>query len=173
MGKITNILNKKITPLNGSSGFTMMELLVIFILVAVLAQIAIVAYRRSVEDAKLDRAKAIFEEVMLGHQKFMIDNPSARLNSGPLNLVTKGSCDLGNRYTGFGGTIFSPNVLINCGYVQARNWAEADFIFNICGVSSFNNCATGIGGTMVGKESAGRYKDKVFLYYTSQGVVAK
>ena len=130
-------------------GFTMMEMLVVFILIAVLAQVAIVTYRRSIEDSKRDKAKAILEEIATANARFRTDYPSVLIHSGPVTSPQTGqTCNIDK----FGGVNPEPWMLIACGYLEDRTWwttkftaNDFDYGFYVCGDGSEADCA---GGTM-------------------------
>ncbi|MGB2579079.1 Tfp pilus assembly protein PilE [Elusimicrobium simillimum] len=158
-------------------GFTMMELLVIFILVAVLAQIAIVTYRRSVEDSNLDRAKVVLEEVATAVQRLQTDYPYVMVTHTSAVAKTTGTtgCII-NRPSNPSNKVYIANsTVVTCGYLKNRDWDQQDFSFYLC-----SNANPGSNGTccykgkylacMKGKASAGRYADKEYAYEENVGI---
>ncbi|MDR0292401.1 MAG: prepilin-type N-terminal cleavage/methylation domain-containing protein [Elusimicrobium sp.] len=115
---------------NLKRGFTMMEMLVVFILIAVLAQVAIVTYRRAIQDSKNDHAKAILQEIAIANQRFRTDYPSVNILSGEIqdNAGTE-TCKI-NKFDSAGQP---PRLLIYCGYLEDRKWSYYDYKFYVCG----------------------------------------
>jgi len=158
----------------------MMEMLVVFILIAVLAQVAIVTYRNSIQDSKLDHAKAVLQEIGIAAQRFYTDYPAVRLHTAVIsNPADTDACKVDK----FGGTNPEPWMLIACGYLEKRNWANFDYEFHVCGDQT-GECTgvvlpDGTPGTlayMVALPGAGKYYDtktntgSVFHYYTGQPI---
>lgn len=115
-------------------GFTMIEMLVVFILIAILAQIAIVTYRNSVQDSKRDHAKALLQAVAVAAQRFYTDFPAAKINSGKLTTDSNPAAGAACNVKKYGDNPF--NILIACGYLEAKNWDEYDYEFFVCGLGA-------------------------------------
>jgi len=137
-------------------GFTMMEMLVVFILIAILAQIAIVTYRDSVQNSKRDHAKAVLSQIAAANQNFMTDFPSAGIKDiRALTATSRDECSM-DKYS----KELPANVLINCGYLEPANWGDFDYDFFVCDPNSGNPpapCAPGVLAYMKALEGAGKY----------------
>ncbi|WP_424244087.1 Tfp pilus assembly protein PilE [Elusimicrobium posterum] len=130
-----NFLSKKIFTLKNTKGFTMMELLVILILVALLATLAFSGYRTSIENSRRDQAAATLEDVATAAQRFYIDYPGRNFQEGvPLASTTGTGCSI-QKYSATGERI-NPNLLISCGYLPNRKWDSLRYTYYVCGNKS-------------------------------------
>jgi len=147
----------------------MMEMLVVFILIAILAQVAIVTYRNTIQDSKLDHAKALLKQIAIANQRFQIDYPSVVIHSA--KLVNESNLDsthcLVNK---FSSEPIQPSILIACGYIEPRTWTDLDYEYHVCGDTSDTYCQNaGALAYMIGLEGAGKYKDQPFTYFAGIG----
>ena len=137
----------------------MMEMLVVFILIAVLAQVAIVTYRKSIEDSKHDRAKAILQEIAIANQRFRTDYPSVTIATGRIDNPPAGAQCVIKK---FSTENVQPSILVACGYLEPRTWwttpftkNDFDYGFSVCGDAT-GECEGNL-AFMEALEGAGKY----------------
>ncbi|MCL2888110.1 MAG: prepilin-type N-terminal cleavage/methylation domain-containing protein [Elusimicrobia bacterium] len=133
-------------------GFTMMEMLVVFILIAVLAQVAIVTYRNSIQDSKRDHAKAMLQEIAIANQRFRTDYPSVNIKTDVISHTPSATCNINK----FDAASVDPSILVACGYLEQKTWDNYDYQFYVCGDST-NPCGPDGLAYMVALEGAGKY----------------
>ena len=123
-------------------GFTLMELMVVVLLIAVLAAIAIPFYNDAIDSQNNERAKAILETLNGGVERFQREHNiaiptsagAARNNNAFTNIGNNVACSYRGQ-TINGDTFTLQNFitqLIACGYVpKGINYDNLDYVFRL------------------------------------------
>jgi prepilin-type N-terminal cleavage/methylation domain-containing protein len=110
------LMNKK--------GFTLIEVIVIVMIIAVLATFAIPYVEKLQENSRADNALGVLHAIADGQRNAMIDSPnyiSHGLFQNAHNDFT--TCDINNIW---------PQKLLACGYVQKREWDSTYYAYRVC-----------------------------------------
>ncbi|WP_428898395.1 prepilin-type N-terminal cleavage/methylation domain-containing protein [Parelusimicrobium proximum] len=122
----------KIPLSKNENGFTLMEVLVVVIIVALLAQLAVSSYRKTVREARKDEAKARLEQVAQAYQRFRIEHPGYPFLYGELPNTATDSLTCNYRTA---TTVGNPhgNNLYGCGYLEPAKRGTDLGTFYVCG----------------------------------------
>lgn len=122
-------------------GFTLMELMVVILLIAILAAVAIPFYNDAIDSQNNARAKAILETLNGGVERFQREYNVAiplsaggdRTNNGFTNIDDDTSCSYHGEVIGSEFTLQDFIAqLIACGYVsRSVNYENLDYVFRL------------------------------------------
>jgi prepilin-type N-terminal cleavage/methylation domain-containing protein len=131
---------------SNSSGFTIIELIIVVMIVGLLAALAIPSYQKSVETSYAEDAIATLQIVGTTNRLYNLDHGNGGYAAGLLNSCT-------NSPTSCGTSGANPCDFINCGYMALANFSGAQYNFyaanagasgtDPCGLSSgyYAGCA--------------------------------
>ncbi|ACC98138.1 PilE-like protein [Elusimicrobium minutum Pei191] len=119
-------------------GFTLVELLVVILIIGILASLAVVSYRDSLKDSRLNEAKIALGKIGQANYNFIKDYPVIARNIPIGGHVTNAVTNSGDALceVNLGNT----SVLTRCGYINKDNWDRLAYNIYVC------NLATGAGG---------------------------
>lgn len=107
-----------------SFGFTLIEVLVVCIVLAILATFAITSYQRSVQDSRNDKAKETLRKVANAYSMFDYEYPGRCINPGVI-VKSSGTCEIQLNN--------SKDTLLNCKYMENEDWDDDPYQYEICG----------------------------------------
>ena len=110
---------------NSRSGFTLIELVVVALIMGIMAAMAIPMYLKTVETTKAGDAVSIGHMLASSYRLYLVDNPALPL-SGPLN----NKCN--SQACGTASTR-PPCKLVACSYVAKQDWDKSSYTFEIGG----------------------------------------
>ncbi len=135
------------------NGFTLLELLIAAMLVAVLAMFATMAFKQTASDVRVQDAKTRADYIATAVQRFLLDNPGANWYGGkitnPTGTANAGNCNL--------SVVVWPNGtlqnLVDCGYLEYRKYIDDNFEFTMGFQHEGNSriCMYGISGKLSSK----------------------
>lgn len=111
------VLNRK------SAGFTIAELMVVAVIIAILASIGLPMYLKTVESAKAGDAVAIGHLLGNAYRMYYVDNPQV------LNGTVTNACN--STTTACSQTDTSACRLVRCNYVARQNWDSSAYSFTV------------------------------------------
>ena len=137
-------------------GFTLMEVMVVVLIIAILAALSIPNVIGYARDARNDRAKATLYTIAQGYKNFRNEFPWATISTlGPLQNITLNGNDCG----GVGGSlatltgsnpVVSYQDLIKCSYLDNINYGGLRYNFYLGnGGNACNACMSGIPATQI------------------------
>lgn len=115
-------------------GFTMIELLVVVIIIAILAATAVPKYQKTIESAKAQDAATTLALVANANRMYRVDNAATGLDSGQLTSACNSStCPSGTSCD-----------LVACNYMGKIDWTSKPYNFWACnnGAPGGTCCAT-------------------------------
>ena len=103
-------------------GFTLPELLVVMVIIAILAASSTPFVRGYIRDARNGKAKAALVQLGEAYKTFKSDYPNAHLSSGGVgaDMESRSDCPA---YNGIVAAT-TPNVLVNCRYLRPLKWGH-------------------------------------------------
>ena len=105
------------------NGFTLLELLIAAAIIGTLAIFATQSFRGTASDVRVEDAKARAKIVAAAAQRFLMDHPSAVLNTNEMGQINDPNRE---RASGvphcFTNTVSLQN-LVDCGYLEYRQYA--------------------------------------------------
>lgn len=117
--------NKK----NYSKGFTLAELLVVMVILALLAAVSTPFIINYIRDARNGHAKSALVQIAEAYKTFKADYPNASI-SGAVTQETRGTCNESTiTYSGENDA----NVLITCRYLRPMKWSSMKYSFTLGG----------------------------------------
>ncbi|MBP5429724.1 MAG: prepilin-type N-terminal cleavage/methylation domain-containing protein [Elusimicrobiaceae bacterium] len=117
--------------MKNTNGFTLLELLIAAMLVAVLAMFATLAFRQTSSDIRLQDAKNRADYIAVAMQRFWMDNSGSLASqdyilSNPATPAVPANCDAS---IVFPTSVGSLQNLVDCGYLEYRAYLDANFTF--------------------------------------------
>lgn len=132
------------------NGFTLAELLVVMVILALLAAVSTPFIKGYMRDAENGRAKSALVQIAEAYKNFKTDYPNASV-SGQVTAESRGACgDNAINYKGQNGS----EILVNCKYLRPIKWSRMKYSFN---VGSGCTACTSSHAYMTGTDSAGDY----------------
>ncbi len=145
-----------------TSGFTLVELIVVVMIVGVLAAFAVPQYVRTVENSKLDDALAIVQMVGTTNRMYALEHSNTYL-SGKL---TGSSCNTGTCPT----TGTTACDLVRCQYLAGQNWDASPYeVWAAPGNAACTGCPASGNAVACAKRRAGASPGTNNGSYTSWG----
>ena len=153
------------------TGFTIIEILVVVIIIAILAGLAAVQYFKTIEAHRADQGLAVAQQIAAANHMFSLDNINDVTGSriypfGQINdTCNSGACGNGS----------SPCDLVRCTYLARRSWSSLPYnIYALNPSDTFadSNCgftSSGISGT--GYTACVSHKTGVSAPYVNWGYV--
>lgn len=132
------------------NGFTLAELLVVMVILALLAAVSTPFIKGYIRDAENGRAKSALIQIAEAYKNFKTDYPNATV-SGEVTAESRGEC--GDNAINYKGSNTS-DVLINCKYLKPIKWSKMKYTFNVGG--SCSACTTSH-ASMTGTDTGGDY----------------
>ena len=123
------------------SGFTLIELMVVVLIMGILASMGVPYYYKTVETTKATDSVAIGHLLGNANRMFKVDNPGMSISG----IVTNNPCN--NVSCASAGT--SSCRLIACGYVAKQDWDNSSYDFYVCNGGAGGPCC-GSRGTEIG-----------------------
>jgi len=110
-----------------NKGFTLIELMVVVIIIAVLAMFAFSYYRKAQQDSEYDRARLVLQEIGSGYERMQLEQPGTDLHPGGAitSNTVGGTCDRTGDVTN----------LMSCGYLERKAWDNFNYNFYLLGTS--------------------------------------
>lgn len=106
-------------------GFTLLELLIAAAIIGALAVFATQSFRATSSDIRIQNAKAKMKVFAMAATNFYEEHPNFTLDDENLtNPEAVGGCDLSAA-----DAVLGPSLLINCGYLEFRNYFDNDFTY--------------------------------------------
>jgi len=132
-----------------NKGFTLTEVMVVVIIIAILVTISVPFLLGYARDARNDRAKSALILIAQGYKNFKTDFPGVSVPPGS-RQVTKQTLVANNTSCSIPGATASAANLIQCGYIVNRDYANLKYNFYLgntcsCGGSSATDLACMIG----------------------------
>lgn len=124
------------------SGFTLMELLVVVIIIGILASVGVPHYYKTVETTRAEDALSIGHMLGNAYRMFKIDNPGFTLGGQITTTCNSGNCiPLPGDLTGC--------RIVRCGYVATQDWSNSSYNYFVGEASCGGNmaCVRRNGGT--------------------------
>ncbi|MBP5616743.1 MAG: prepilin-type N-terminal cleavage/methylation domain-containing protein [Elusimicrobiaceae bacterium] len=147
--------------MKNTNGFTLLELLIAAMLVAVLAMFATLAFRQTSSDIRLQDAKNRADNIAMAVQRFVMEYEGGVLENlqhdGNVELTnptsaTLGACNSANPFLPVVGGKSSLQNLVNCGLLEYRAYLDGNFSFKYNYVGSgFEICVCGTSGKLSSK----------------------
>ncbi len=110
------------------NGFTLVELLVTIMLVAVLATYSIFAYLDSIYEAENKQARTKLEIIAGGYDRFMMENPDVSVERGTIdNSGNEADCSSSD---------FTFKRLVACNYIPRMDYAAQKYEYHVNGSGS-------------------------------------
>lgn len=124
---------------NYNKGFTLAELLVVMVILALLAAVSTPFVINYIRDARNGHAKAALVQIAEAYKTFKADYPNANI-SGSVTQESRGTCSESTiDYSGDNDA----NVLVTCRYLRPMKWSSLKYNFTLGG-NCGDKCATTI-----------------------------
>ena len=130
-------------------GFTLPELLVVMVILALLAAVSTPFIKGYIRDSQNGKAKAALIQIAEAYKTFRTDYPNATI-SGEINQEGRSDCDI--NYKGDN----EANMLVACRYLRPIKWSRMKYTFYVGGECSACQSGT-IHASMKGTDTAGDY----------------
>jgi prepilin-type N-terminal cleavage/methylation domain-containing protein len=141
---------------NDRTGFTLVEIVVVCLIMAILASIALPYYLKTIEMSKASDAVALGNMVSTANRMYRIDNRSNPVSNGYLT----NQCNNG---TSCAATALSDVCrLVRCNYVAQQNWDSSAYRYFIVGSG---------GASVTRRNGSGKYTGWGYSFDTSGGCV--
>ena len=120
------------------TGFTLIELVVVVLIMGILAAIGIPYYGKTVEVAKAGDAAAIGYLVGNSYRMYLIDNPATPLTGQITDACNTGDCDTNDS---------TACRLVRCNYMAKQTWTDAAYNYFVGGTAPIAAYAKRNGGS--------------------------
>ena len=138
-------------PNRREDGFTLVELIVVVLIVGVLTSIAVPQYLKTVETAKANDAVSQTNLIGSANRMFALEH-SNYYAAGPFTS----SCGAGTCPATAGAAQTNPCVLVWCGYLVDKDWANMPYGYSACDGGVSGVCAgLGSGNQLSGARRSG------------------
>lgn len=125
---------------SNSSGFTLIELVVVVLIMGILASISIPYYYKTIETSKATDSVAIGHLLANANRMYRLDSPGT-----PVSGQITNTC---NNYTCANVPATSACKLIACNYVAKQDWAQSAYNFYVCNGGSGGPCCGNSGSSL-------------------------
>lgn len=136
-----------------SKGFTLPELLVVMVILALLAAVSTPFIKGYIRDAQNGKAKAALIQIAEAYKTFRTDYPNATV-SGTVTKESRAASDCGESTIQYKGNN-EANVLVSCKYLRPIKWSRMKYTFSVGG--SCSACSGTVHASMQGTDSGGDY----------------
>lgn len=141
-------------PRTNDKGFTLPELLVVMVILALMAAVSTPFIKGYIRDAQNGKAKAALIQIAEAYKTFRTDYPNATV-SGTVTKESRTAADCGENTIRYSGNN-EANVLVSCKYLRPIKWSRMKYTFSVGGSCSACSGST-IHASMLGTDSAGDY----------------
>ena len=141
-------------PRTNDKGFTLPELLVVMVILALMAAVSTPFIKGYIRDAQNGKAKAALIQIAEAYKTFRTDYPNATV-SGTVTKESRTAADCGENTIRYSGNN-EANVLVSCKYLRPIKWSRMKYTFSVGGSCSACSGST-IHASMRGTDSAGDY----------------
>lgn len=139
--------------IRGQSGFTIAELIVVVVIIAILAVVGIPKYHRAVEHSKSDDAIATVQMLATTNRMWALDHNSSYVyGSGFLNDTCTGTGACCYQVGTCGNSVNNVCNLMQCNYLARMTFSNKEYDFRLLdgAASTTDACGlTGANGTLV------------------------
>ena len=120
------------------AGFTLVELLVVVLIMAILAAAGVPAYRKTMETSRADDAKSLLQALAGAQQAYYLHHgrtyATGDFPAAPCGATTTGAC-----------------ALVANKYISDRDWGNSPYQFTLCNAAVTATCnGWGSGSNLVG-----------------------
>ena len=114
---------------NRRTGFTLIEMLVVVLIMGILASIGIPQYLKTVETSKATDSVTVGQMLSNAYRMYLIDNPGIPLTGQITNACNAGACSTADT---------SGCRLVRCSYVSQQNWSAGSYNYSVGGACGGN-----------------------------------
>ncbi|MCM2268323.1 MAG: type II secretion system GspH family protein [Elusimicrobiales bacterium] len=122
-----------------SSGFTLIELIVVVLIMGMLASMGVPYYYKTVESSKASDSVAIGHLLGNANRMYNLDNPGAPVSGQVTNTCNAASCT----------TATGACRLVACNYVAQQDWNQSAYGYYVCNGNAGGPCC-GSSGSEIG-----------------------
>lgn len=127
-------------PARGRSGYTLVEIVIVILIIGILAALAVPYYVKTVESAKLDKAANLMAMVATANRIYAMDHNNAFTAGTITNSCNAGGCPR--------ASVSDPCNLVACKYLAGQDWNAQSYFIAAGNGAAVASCL-GYGGTNV------------------------